>query len=316
MPTPTPTAPTRPVALVTTDLDAIGEFDRDLEVMLPALAAEGVTAHLVRWDDPDVDWSAFAAVVMRSPWDYPQRLDAFTAWLDTVEPLTTVINCAATIRWNLDKRYLAALADAGVAVVPTTFADTPAQLTAALTACTTPWLVVKPHVSAGSRDTGLFARDDPAAVALGETILASNRTVLVQPAIPEVARSGEHALVYVDGMFSHAFTKGPILAPGGGMLGGTYTEHLEPVTPTVAERTLADAAVAAIVTLGETHGCRCSGSVPLYARIDLVAGEGGPLVLEAELFEPSYALDLAPDRAPAFARALRARLDADSPVQA
>ncbi|MEZ5138898.1 MAG: hypothetical protein R2711_09080 [Acidimicrobiales bacterium] len=47
--------------------------------------------------------------------------------------------------------------------------------------------------------------------------MAGGRTAMVQPAAPSVAERGEVALVLVDGELSHAYRKGPLLAPGGGL---------------------------------------------------------------------------------------------------
>ena len=78
-------------------------------------------------------------------------------------------------------------------------------------------MVVKPTVSAGSKNTGLFRRGDPAARALADEILGLGKTVMVQPAIASVAAVGETAMLYFDGQFSHSVTKGPLLAEGGGL---------------------------------------------------------------------------------------------------
>src|SRR5205823_14548407 len=73
------------------------------------------------WDDPAVDWSAFALVVLRSPWDYTERRDAFVAWVESLGE--RVLNPPDVVRWNTDKRYLADLDAAGLPVVPTTFLE-------------------------------------------------------------------------------------------------------------------------------------------------------------------------------------------------
>jgi hypothetical protein len=75
-----------------------------------------VTAEPAVWDDPSVDWSAYDLVVLRSAWDYcgpPGRLRR----LGGRRP--RLLNPADVVAWNTDKRYLAALAAAGVPAVPT-----------------------------------------------------------------------------------------------------------------------------------------------------------------------------------------------------
>ncbi|MCA1663683.1 MAG: hypothetical protein LC659_05350, partial [Myxococcales bacterium] len=56
------------------------------EQELPArFSAAGVDATPVVWSDAEVAWSGYDAVVLRSTWDYFQRIDEFTAWLDRLE---------------------------------------------------------------------------------------------------------------------------------------------------------------------------------------------------------------------------------------
>ena len=62
--------------------------DEDEPLGLAALTRAGVSVQVVDWDDQDVDWSRFDRVVLRSAWDYPQRLDEFSTWLDAVDGVT------------------------------------------------------------------------------------------------------------------------------------------------------------------------------------------------------------------------------------
>ena len=84
--------------------------------------------------------------------------------------------------------------------------------------------VVKPAVSAGSVDTDRFraGEHDELAVAHAAAILASGRTVMVQPYLHEVDSAGETALLYIGGEFSHAIRKGPMLTPAGGPIADLY----------------------------------------------------------------------------------------------
>ena len=160
---------------------------------------------------------AYDALVIRSPWDYTHRPAALLAWLDARAATTPLLNCAHTIRWNLDKRYLLELEAEGVTIVPTTVCDDAERIATALTAVGAAGadeVVVKPTVSAGSKDTGRFAIDDPQALALGEHVLTKGKHVMVQPCIPGVAEAGERSVVVFDGVPSHTVAKGPLLALG------------------------------------------------------------------------------------------------------
>src|SRR5699024_2235908 len=111
----------------------------------------------------------------------------------------------------------------------------------------------------------------------------------------------EKALYLVDGRFTHAIAKGALLARGGGLRGGTYRESPQQVEASAAEQEFAErvlAATAAVTGL----------PMPLYARIDLVdTAAHGMLLLEAELFEPLFNLQLVPEVAGVFAEAVLAR---------
>jgi hypothetical protein len=106
------------VALIT--CDKLPELDADDRLLLAPLAALGISAEPVAWDDPAVDWSGYDLAVLRSPWDYAGRLAEFLDWTRLPRRLA---NPPDVVAWNTDKRYLAGLAAAGVPIVPTTWVD-------------------------------------------------------------------------------------------------------------------------------------------------------------------------------------------------
>ena len=136
--------------------------------------------------------------------------------------------------------------------------------------------MVKPAVSSGSRGAGRFEAGDPGAAGHLAALVA-DRDALVQPYVPSVAERGERSLIFFGGRFSHAVDKIP--ARGDyrvqEMYGGRYRRH-QPTPPEMAaaERALAAAPADAL----------------LYARVDLVEGGDGPLVMELELIEPELFL--------------------------
>lgn len=298
------------VALVTTDPEFIGQDDADLAPLLSAVRALGLEVSVPSWRDSTVDWHRFDLVVMRSPWDYPGQLPEFLGWLDRVSDETRILNSPEIIRWNLDKRYLSELDGRGVCIVESHFCAAVDEVVAAIGQIGAERVVVKPSVSAGSRDTGLFERSDPEATALARHILALGKTVLIQPAVDSVARVGEQALVYFDGRFSHALTKGPILAVGGELLGGIYQEQITAAQATTAQLALAERTMRVMTALFLERGMSESDAIPLYARLDMVETDRGPALLEAELFEPSYFIHTAHASEHRFAAALLARLTA------
>jgi hypothetical protein len=125
-----------------------------------------------------------------------------------------------------------------------------------------------------------------------------------------VALEGERAVVLVDGVVSHVFRKGPILALGGGFVDGTYTEDITRADATDAEVATALEVAAALVEIGRDRGWPDAWLPLLYGRIDLVVlPDGATALLEAELFEPALFVHVAPGAADRFAAAVAARLN-------
>src|SRR3954466_2027321 len=99
---------------------ALREHGGGAPALVRALGEHGVEPVAAVWDDRAADWARFDLVVLRSTWDYAERRDEFLAW---IERLPRVVNPPEVVRWNSDKAYLAELAAAGVAVVPTAFLE-------------------------------------------------------------------------------------------------------------------------------------------------------------------------------------------------
>lgn len=272
--------------------------DADLDPTDAALRALGLTTVVVDWDDPDVDWRVVGLALVRSPWDYTQRLPEYLAWIDRVSAVTTAVNEPAVLRWCSDKHYLAELTDLGAPVIPTTFVH-PGD---AIVLPDAPEFVVKPAVSAGSRDTERHSHEGRvAAVAHVERLLAEGRDVVIQPYIASVDDRGETAVICFDGEPSHAIRKGPILVDGTRrVVGDLYAA--EDITPRVA--TIDELAVARRVIDALPFD-----EPPTYARIDLVQDpDRGPLVLEVEANEPSLFFAEAPGAVDRYAAAVARRL--------
>ncbi|MEA2677314.1 MAG: hypothetical protein QOJ81_1455 [Chloroflexota bacterium] len=273
---------------------ALPDLDPDEQLLLEPLHMLGIDARPAVWDDAAVDWAAFDLVVIRSTWDYTARREEFLAWAQSVP---SILNPAAIVAWNTDKRYLRDLAAAGVPVVPTSWLE-PGQ-TIVLPAVGRH--VLKPSVGAGSVDAALFdlaaVHEADLARAHAERLLAARQTIMVQPYLELIERHGEAALIFFGGEFSHAVTKGAMLADQRELVDGLY--KAEVITPRVATTLELDIARKALVAVP-------GGAAQLaYARVDLVPGaKGEPVVIELELTEPSLFLGQAPGSAERLARHL------------
>jgi hypothetical protein len=264
------------------------DLDDDGPVLLAALASRGVATEVVVWTDPKVDYARYDLVVVRSTWDYTHRHGQFLAWAEQVAGVTTLANSAQVLRWNTEKTYLRELVAAKLPVVDTTWLD-PGDV---FTVPTSGEYVVKPAVSAGSRDTNRYVAGDhdDLAAAHVRSLLEAGRTVMVQPYLDAIDTDGETALLFFGGEFSHAVRKGPLLEPGMAFVTSTYKEEsMGERDASAAELAVADGVLDSLLSTGAGVA---RGDL-LYARVDLVPGaDGSPVLLELELTEPSMFLDL------------------------
>ncbi|BFI94884.1 MAG: ATP-grasp domain protein [Rhodanobacter sp.] len=260
------------------------------------LARLGVHSVPCIWNDPDVDWTRFDAVLIRTVWDYFQRYPQFLQWLDTLDALgVPTVNDSRLLRWNSDKRYLLELARHGVEIIPTRLAHT-AQLPSALQAMRGQDAVVKPAVSGGAWRTLRGSADDPA---FAQAVAAlPDSDWLVQPFVAEIQRDGEWSLLFFDNDYSHAVRKRP--KAGDYRVQGEHGGSAELANAPTAALAGARSVLAAVQRAGH--------AMPAYARIDGVMQDGRFLLMEAELIEPFLHLAARPDAAERYAERLAARV--------
>ncbi len=278
-------------------------LDEDMEPLAAAMRHCGLQPDIVEWDDPGVRWATYDLALLRSTWDYTDRLEEFRAWLTSVAAQTRLHNPQALVLWNTDKHYLRELAALGIPTVPSEFIepgeDAAAAVEAFLSRQSCAEVVVKPAVGAGSRGARRLARTRAAdATAHAQGLLSAGRSVLLQPYLADVDRDGETALLYFHGRFSHAIRKGALLRPNEDPTRALFApEHITPRVPDEAQLRIGTRVLEALEEGGRSPG------MPLYARVDLLRDrQGAPHVLELELTEPSLFLGFADGSAARFAR--------------
>jgi hypothetical protein len=277
--------------------DAFPELFEDDVLLARALEQLGIDALPAIWSDSSVKWSAFDAIVIRSPWDYFERHAEFRPWLDArIASGALMCNSGDILDWNYDKGYLRDLQAAGIPLVPTIFIERGEQADLAALARARGWdeVVVKPTISGGAYRTYRFAVDDAAdyATLIDETL--EDRGVLMQPFLPEILTEGELSMFFFDGVFSHAVVKRP--TPGDYRVQFTFGGSHESIE---VESSLIDQARACVLA---------APSLPVYARVDGIIRNGEFLLMELEVFEPLMFLDAHPEAPMRFARAIEGRV--------
>jgi glutathione synthase/RimK-type ligase-like ATP-grasp enzyme len=263
--------------------------DPESHLLVTALDQRGVRARLLPWD-AKFDWSSADVVVVRSTWDYFERLDEFLSWADAVASVSRLVNAAAVLRWNTHKRYLTELIDRGVPTVPTAlvekgsaFADISALFP------DSPELVVKPAVAIGAFGAMRASAGD-AGLAAHLAHLALSGDVLVQPFVSSVIDHGETSLVFAGPELSHTVRKVPRT--------GEYRVQDHHGGSVHRSQATADEITVARAALAVAPGC-CT-----YARVDLVDTADGPVVMELELVEPALFLNEEPAAPSRFAESI------------
>ncbi len=258
---------------------AYPELDIDDQLLIDPLRALGVDTTIAIWDEPSIAWEQYDLVLIRSTWDYTQHHSAFLSWAEQVQERTQLANPLPVLSWSSQKTYLRDLERSGVPIVPTEFIA-PGQS----------WrypdgeFVIKPTISAGSRDTFRFsasrtAEGDQAIAAMH----ARGQVAMIQPYFASVDVRAETAMIFIAGEFSHAVSKAALLTVDQSTQiferGLFLREKIAARTPRPEQLAVARAALS------------CAPDGWLYARVDVIDdADDSPVVLELEMVEPSLFL--------------------------
>ena len=261
---------------------------------LPAvreLEARGHRVTPVDWEAPRPD--GLDALVMRNPWNWFKKRDAFRAYLESLRG-SRVVNDAQTMRAFADKTYLPRLEAQGLPVVPSvqltreTLDEVPRQLH------DRGWTraVLKPAFTANAYGAHRF--DAAQAVTTVERVkaeAAAGEVYLLQPFIPSVAE-GERSFVFFGGAFSHAVQKVP--PAGEWRVQHEYGGKARPFGPKPRETRQA----------AELLEAAAPGTT--YARVDCVEWNGRLHLMELEVVEPELFFRTDASAPARFATALEA----------
>ena len=196
------------VALVTSS--KYPDLTQDDRLLLRPLAERGIQAEAAIWDDPEIDWTIFDAVVLRSCWDYHLKYEVFLRWIGLLEQgRIPVWNSAALVRWNANKSYLRDLEAKGIPIVPTFWpeAGDPVRLRERLYELAWEKAVVKPRVSATAHRTHLIAADEADSVQELFDELRNGPGAMVQKFMDGIVKEGEWSVIFLGGQYSHAVLK-------------------------------------------------------------------------------------------------------------
>lgn len=240
-----------------------------------ALEQLGLKTLRLAWDDMFFDWSTTKAVLFRSTWDYFDRFDEFSKWLETVSNQTQLLNSENIIRWNIDKHYLLDLQNNGIHIAESHFIEKGAKVTLEQLHHILNWdiTVLKPCVSGAARHTYKLSSEN---LKTHEPIfqeLIKEEAMMLQPFQHQIVIKGEISMMVFNGQFSHAILKQA--KAGDFRVQDDFGGSVHNYQPTNKEVIFAERAVKACPEL------------PIYARVDIFEDNDGQIALsELELIEP------------------------------
>lgn len=247
--------------------------------------AHGIDIKIAVWDE--TDWTAHRNILIRTPWDYAQKHELFLSKIHTAAQTgANIIHSENIIRWNIDKRYLAQLAEGGFSVVPTHV------FTSFRRQDIEPYLneygtvVIKPVIGAGGRNT--FRLNHKTGTESAASL--EGNPVLLQPFMPEIETGGELSFIFFGGVFSHAVIK--TAAAGEFRVQSRYGGAVNRYLPSINEITQAEALLNA------------AKLDTVYARVDAVSRGGRLYLMELEILEPELFLRFSEGGMTRFAQAV------------
>lgn len=253
------------------------------ELLINFLNEKQLGAELVVWDDLVVDWKQYDVAIIKSPWDYHDRIAEFFTWLDTLNTLgVKLLNPVDMVKWNSDKHYLGEIAAAGFPVIASVFLEqgTYPDLLPLFEQLQAQKLIIKPCISAGARNTITLGADEVHEQLAPVHQLLKTGDYIVQPFMEEIFE-GEWSYLFFNGRFSHAVLKVP--KTGDFRVQSAHGGSVQIPEPELNHIKSAEALVSKFA----------DGA--LYARVDGVVSNGELYLMELELIEPYLFLDSHPD---------------------
>lgn len=276
----------------------LGNILEDDQLLQKELDLLGLSSIRLDWARKDIDWSHYKCAIFRTTWDYFDRFDEFSQWLDAIKAQTKLCNPYSIIKWNMDKHYLKDLDSRGIPVVPSHFVEKGNRINIEeeLSKSGRDELVIKPCVSGAARHTYRVNKSNFSTVETIINELLRKESFVCQPFFESVLTQGEDTLMLFGGEYSHAIRK--LAKPGDFRVqddhGGTVHHH----QPDAAQIEFAKRAMAVCDPL------------PSYGRVDMVRDNQGNLaVMELELIEPELWLRKHPPSAKLFAKAIAGMIE-------
>ena len=266
------------------------DWEQDDRFLHDLLTQKGIQWSLIPWDAAE-DWSKYDVVLIRTTWDYVERVKDFEASLRQIAVQSRLLNPFEVVQWNLRKTYLQVLSERGIPIAPTVWIDGCVDLSAIMSEKQWTRGFLKPVVGASASDTKRFGVQDIPEVQRWLDVRVQEGTQFIcQPYIDSVETQGEISTIIFGDTLSHSVQKIPV--PGDYRVQDDYgaSDFVLDIEayPQVAE--ISNRVMEILSELFEDL---------LVVRLDFLLIDGvTPVINEVELIEPSLFFRHAPMRGP------------------
>jgi hypothetical protein len=258
------------------------EIDENIRTVLiednlakEALERKGLKVTRTNWDNPTFDWTETHFAIFKTTWDYFDRFDEFSKWLEETSRKTKFINPIETILWNIDKHYLLDLKAKGINIPDTLFIEAGDNRTLSRLFNESGWkdCIIKPSISGAARHTYKLNKLNIPEYESIYRELISKESMMLQEFQYSVPLEGEITFVVFGGKFSHSILK---KAKQGDFrvqddFGGTVHDYIASNDE---------------IKFAEDVVALCT-PVPVYGRVDVIIDNNKRMaVSELELIEP------------------------------
>ena len=262
-----------------------------------ALEELGLKTLRLAWDDMFFDWSTTKTILFRTTWDYFDRFDEFSKWLELVSKKTSLLNSEAIIRWNIDKHYLLDLQNNGIHIAESHFIEQGSKVSLKQLHDILDWneTVLKPCISGAARHTYKLNLDNLEAHEAVFQELIAQEAMMLQPFQHNIVSKGEVSMMVFNGQYSHAILKKA--KAGDFRVQDDFGGSVHNYEPSEEEIAFAEAAIQACI------------EAPIYARVDIFEANNAKIALsELELIEPELWFRNHPKAAKLLAQGIKERL--------
>ena len=251
----------------------LAEWEVDDQILFDELRRQNIDFTVLAWDS-ETDWSVFDCCLIRTTWDYSERVDEFKNWLNAVSTETLLLNPLPVLLWNIEKSYLRDLEKQGIPIAPSVWIEDSLCLRSLLREKSWERAFLKPIIGASASNTFRFSCENITEAQEFLDRKLKEHSFILQPYLSSVETEGEYSALFFNGKFSHAVQKIPV--SGDYRVQDDYGASDYRIE---ADKELLDLSQAVLERLEQ----KC-----LYARVDALRLDNGSLVLnELELIEPS-----------------------------